>query len=666
MNVTELARRLRITPNKLREIMPQLGFDIGVRAIKIDHKMAQDIIEKLSDLKIREKYLGEKIFVNASDKVFIDKKGKGEDNGFKKILKIPQRIVVKEMAKRMEVPVTTLIMELMHNGVMASLNQDIDFETAAIIAEDMGFKIEQSEENFQKGENDRLKELLKGARKDGVCRPPVIVVMGHVDHGKTKLLDAIRETNVVEGEAGGITQHIGAYQVEKDGRLLTFIDTPGHEAFSAMRSRGAKVADMAILVVAADDGVQPQTIEAISHIRQAELPFIVAINKIDKPEANVDKIKSDLANIDLTPEDWGGNTIIAEISAKERINIPDLLDTLFLIADLHKDDIIANPNEDAMGTIIESHIDKGEGPVATVLVQNGTLRSGNYINIGNSISKIRIMKDWKNNLVVEAMPSMPVKIFGLKQAPRVGDILQAVQGKKKIREISRAGGNKNYKFGQSTSGQVEVENDDKEENDAMSVDIILKADALGSIEAIIESFEKIKRKEVDIKVVKQGLGNITEKEVEQAASQGAHLIGFNVKASRDAMQLAVSEAVEIKLFSVIYDLLDMLKEEVERLIGERTVQVLEGKLKVLEIFRTEKKSQIVGGKVIEGKIIDNAICRLIKNGEIAGEIKALEIEAGKEKVKEVAEGQECGVKIEGSIYAEKGDVIEFYKEEIKI
>jgi len=665
MNVTELARRLGITPSKLRQIIPQLGFDIGAKAIKIDQKMAQVIIDKLSDSKTREKYLDGKVETNAASAVFIGRKEKSEENAQTKSIKIPEKIMVKELAKRMGLPVTVLIAELMHNGVMASINQDIDFETAAIIAEDMGFIASRSEEYFDHNIDDSTKKILKEVRINGIARPPVIVVMGHVDHGKTKLLDAVRETNIVDSEAGGITQHIGAYQVDKDSRSLTFIDTPGHEAFSAMRSRGAQVADIAILVVAADDGVRPQTIEAISHIKQAELPFIVAINKIDKPEANVEKIKSDLANIDLTPEDWGGKTITVPISAKEKINISDLLDTLFLVADMHQDEIVANPKDKALGTIIESNIDIGQGPVATVLIQNGTLKLGDYVRIGDFLSKVRVMKNWKGEKVSEAVPSMPISILGLKNVPQVGDILHVIQDKREIRQSKRSKDKRNYQSGRALSGQTKKQVEDDHSEERKNIKIILKADVLGSIGAILESLEKIKNEDEDIniQIVKRGLGNITEKDVEQAAGQDAYLIGFGVGVSREAGNLAASANIDIRLFTVIYDLLNMLKKEADRIRGIKKVQFLIGKLKILVIFRTEKKIQIVGGEVIEGKIISNSLCRIIRGNEILGETKAIEIESGKEKVKEVDLSQQCGVKIAGNVEARQGDIIEFYHEE---
>jgi len=420
MNITELARQVKIPTQKLREILPELGFDIGMKAIKVNDKVAREIINKLADPNIRERYLKTINKKQSSGPAEISKKNGEVSNGEEKTdepkIQIGEAITVKELAQQMNMPVTKLILELMKNGVMASLNERIDYETAAIIAEDLGFKVEKivGEKIDLEKEKKEREEYFKDDPENLQPRPPVVTVMGHVDHGKTKLLDAIRQTNVVEGEAGGITQHIGAYQVTvppkegqlprshqhnakgsgknnyaSEGRIITFIDTPGHEAFSAMRSRGAQVADIIILVVAADDGVRPQTIEAISHIKAAGLPFIVAINKIDKEEANVDKIKSELAEIGLTPEDWGGKTICVEISAKQKINIDGLLDTLLLIYEMEKENIQANPNREAVGTIIESHLDKGEGPVATVLIQTGTLKKGDAVKIGNVFGKIR-------------------------------------------------------------------------------------------------------------------------------------------------------------------------------------------------------------------------------------------------------------------------------------
>lgn len=660
MNVTELARRLRITPNKLREVMPQLGFDIGIRAIKVDPKMAQAILEKLSDAKVRREYLEDNIAAQTIKKA----EEEGDEKVKTKVIQVPARIAVKELAKRMGIPVTNLMMELMKNGVMASLNQDIDFETASIIVEDMGYKPEKSEEVSGMAEEVDYKKIFSIDKKTAKSRPPVVVVMGHVDHGKTKLLDAIRQTNIVDGEAGGITQHIGAYQVEKDGRLLTFIDTPGHEAFSAMRSRGAQVADIAILLVAADDGVQPQTIEAAAHIRQAGLPFIVAINKIDKAEANIDKVKNDLAKIDLTPEDWGGKTICVEISAKKQINIPELLETLFLVVDIDKDKIVANEEAPAVGTIIESHIDKGEGPVATVLVQNGILNQGDMVKIGRVSNKVRMMKDWQGKTVKKAPSSMPVRLSGLKNVPLVGEILEVVRDKKELRQLDRGKKAKGAARVSQAAPQVESK-EDEEDNKKPAVKLILKTDMLGSAEAIVESLEKIEQSKVDVCIVKQGLGNITEADVEQAQGLGAHLVGFNVKLMPEANKLAVSKGIEVKTFNIIYDLLGFIEEEVKKITGVEKVIKKIGKLKILKVFRTGKGWQVVGGDVLSGKAMANVNLMVIRGDEVLGEMKISEIESGKQKVSEVAEGQQAGVRVEGELTVEEGDILEMFREEEK-
>jgi translation initiation factor IF-2 len=653
MNVTELARKLRITPKKLKEVMPELGFDIGARAIKVDAKMASAILEKLSDSKIRKQYLENEV-IEKPRKDIITEAVEGEQSDEVKIVNVPERIVVKELAKRMDLPVTNLVLELMKNGVMASLNQDIDFETASIIAEDLGFEVKKSEEDGSVAKNIDYDEVLKVDKKSAKARPPVVVVMGHVDHGKTKLLDAIRSTHIVDAEAGGITQHIGAYQVEKDGRLLTFIDTPGHEAFSAMRSRGAQVADIAILLVAADDGVQPQTIEAVSHIRNAGLPFIVAINKIDKPDANIDKVKSDLAQIDLNPEDWGGKTICVEVSAKKNLNIDGLLETLFLVADMEKENIVANNGRSAVGTIIESHVDKGEGPVATVLIQNGTLKRGDLVKIGPVSGKIRAMKNWKGEIVNETPPSMPVKILGLNNIPQVGEILTVVDNKKDFRKMSKIRKGHKVDFGGEAIG---IKNEDEEEVKKPQVNLFLKADVLGSIEAIIESLQKINQDKVDVKVVKQSLGNITEADIENAIGLSAHLIGFNVKITTEAKRLATTKDFKVELYEVIYDLLQFVEDKIKELAGTEKIETEIGRLKVLKIFRTGKNWQIVGGNVKTGIVKSDLIARIYRDGVVLEEAKVVAIEAGKESVAEVAEGQECGMKIEGTEDIREGDEV---------
>jgi len=492
-------------------------------------------------------------------------------------------------------------------------------------------------------------------------RPPVIVVMGHVDHGKTKLLDAIRKTNIMEGESGGITQHIGAYQVVKNGKLLTFIDTPGHEAFTTMRSRGARVADVAILVIAADDSIQPQTKESIKIINSAGLPMIVAINKIDKPEANPDKVKQDLAALNLVPEEWGGKTICVPISAKQGIGIEDLLEMILLVAETEKEEIMANPAKPAVGTIVESHIDKGEGPVATVLIQNGTLKNGDLIDVGGTFyGKIRAMKDFKNDNVVSAPPSMPVKILGLKAAPSVGDILQV------ITEIAKKQRVKKYQLNQQATDYTklaEVKKEEKTEN--KSLNLILKADVLGSLEAIINSLTKLENPEVSINIISKGLGNINENDIKRAESGKASIFGFRVKLTSAAESLAKEKKVDFKLYEIIYRLLDDIKAKVEELLSPEVIRTDLGRLKVLAVFRKESNTMVIGGSVTKGKVLPKAKIDVIRDKIKLATGSITQLQVNKVDVNEASLGQECGIKYSGKPVIVEGDFLEVYQEEVK-
>jgi translation initiation factor IF-2 len=499
MNVTELARQLNTTKEELLENLPSLGFDIGLRAIKVDNAVAVKI-KKAWSMHAKTSRLKEKM---AKQEISLVKKE--HENLQNKEIFIGDKITVNDLASKLGTNVTRLIGYLMKNGIMATLNEQVDFETASIISEDYGFKATKKEGEAESHESeDALRELKKNiAQSDkGISRAPVVVVMGHVDHGKTTLLDTIRKTNVVAGESGGITQHIGAYQVLQNGRNITCLDTPGHEAFKAMRERGGQVADVAILVVAADDGLKPQTLESINVIQKESLPFVVAINKIDKPGADIDKVKKELSEINLVPEDWGGKTITSSISAKKGEGIAELLDMVLLVADMEK--FTADPNGSACGVIIESHVDKGEGPVATVLIKSGTLRIGEEVAIGDVYGKIKALKDWQGNDVALAPPSMPVKILGLKATPNVGDILY----EQKTDRTQRKKSSKRYKFidvnteQKQISSDVETESDEKKEKTFFRV--VVKADVLGSLEALIASIKKLEKKEVSIGILKQG------------------------------------------------------------------------------------------------------------------------------------------------------------------
>jgi len=659
MNVTELARKLRINTNELLEILPEFGFDIGKKAIKVDSKIAHKILEL--GPKIKQKLEDER---KAKMEEF--RKLSQQEKGVQEITeaRIPAVITVREFSKVINQPVNNVIKELMKSGVMASLNEKIDFETAAIVADEFGIKLNQedSADTATAESGQKIKAALEQEKKtDLVSRAPVIVVMGHVDHGKTKLLDAIRRTNVVEGEAGGITQHIGAYQVVRKERLITCIDTPGHEAFTAMRSRGAKIADIAILVIAANDSIKPQTEEAIKIIKQAGLPMIVAINKIDLPDANIEKVKQDLASMNLTPEDWGGQTICVPISAKENMGIDDLLETILLVSDLEKDKIVANPNKDAIGTIIEAHINKGEGPVATVLVQNGTLKVGDNLCINNVFyGKARALKDYTNQDVEKAEPSTPVKIIGLKYAPKVGDILEVScevgRKQKKVKTFD-------LQKEETTVNQAVFKDDDQEDDQVTRVNLIIKADVLGSLEAIIESLEKIDSEEVKVKIISKGLGNITDTDVNLAESSGALLIGFNVKTSPLAEDVAREKNINIKYYDIIYKLIEDIKEKMSDLLTPEIVRTDLGKAKVLAIFKTENKAMIIGGKVLSGKIENNTKAQVIRDKEKIATGEIVQLQSGKQDVNEVAEGQEFGLKYQGDPVIQEGDRLEVYKEE---
>lgn len=595
------------------------------------------------------------------------------ETGEKKEISIPEQIVIKELAEKMNLPVTDLIAELMKNGIMSSMNERIDFDTAGIIAEDLGFEVKkiEAEENGQKED---LKILENALESDKVTeeRPPVVVVMGHVDHGKTKLLDAIRETNIVDDEAGGITQSIGAYQIEDKGKLITLIDTPGHEAFSAMRGRGARVADIAILVIAADDGVKPQTKEAHKIIQDAKLPFVVAVNKIDKSEANVEKVKKELTELNIVPEEWGGKTVFAEISAKEKSGISELLDMVLLVAEMEKKNIVANPEREAVGTIIESHIDKGAGPQATVLVQTGTLKEGDNIIVGNIYGKVKALKDWRGEIVSQAEPSKPVQILGLKGAPKVGDILHTTKNQSEIKSLIKKQKEISYQkeIDQQvvqTSSNSNGDNEDEKEDEVkvQDLNIILKTDTLGSQEAIIESLNKLKHPEVKVTITSKGLGNITEKDIIQTDSANAFLIGFNILLTTKAQEIQKDRQANVHLYTIIYELIDFVKDELERMLVPEFIQTDLGKVEILAVFKTEKEGQIVGGKVKQGKIENETKVRIIRNGEKIGSGHIMQLQSEKKNAKEVSKGSECGMKIETHTTIQEGDIIEVYREEKK-
>ena len=653
MNVSELARRLKITSTELLDKLPGMGFDIGKRAIKVDDRLAYKIMDawRVEEKKIRERQRLNELRESSETAAAIRQSGAE--------IKVPPVITVREFAALMNLPITKVLTMLMKNGVLASMNERIDFDTASIIGEELGYKVTESAEESSAaslGSEDKLKDILAAADTSKQERPPVIVVMGHVDHGKTKILDAIRKTDVVSTESGGITQHIGAYQIHKNGRLITFIDTPGHEAFTAMRSRGARVADIAILVVAADDGVQPQTKEAIKIIQDAKLPFVVAINKIDKPEADIEKAKSDLSALGLLPEDWGGTVVCQPVSAKDGTGIEDLLDTVLLVADLNKDNMMADADRLAIGTIIESKVNKGEGPVATMLVQAGTLRVGDDLAIAQDyIGRVRALKDYKGTEIKEALPGTPAKIIGLKLAPEVGSIVETVED---IKNLNRDTKSRRVSHTQDFSVKTSSEND----SDKIShINLIIKADVLGSLEAIIESLAKKETPEVKIKVIGKGLGIITEADVLKAEATGAEIIGFKVKPLQTVANLARDKKVEIKMYEVIYHLIEYIEDKIKLAQTKEIKKKIVGQLEVVRVFRKDPQATILGGKVISGEIKPTDTAVVVRGGEALTVGKISRLECFRKQVEHVAEGQECGASFDGKPVIEEHDIIEFYQ-----
>ncbi len=657
MNITELARILRISPQELRDLLPELGFAIGQKAIKVDNNTAKKIIRNWPIFRRQWEQRKAAERARKQDEAILPKE--------RRTIHIPSVITVRALAEVSQIPVNRLLTELIKNGVFASINEKIDFDTAVIIGSDLNLDVQllAEEDDLGEAEEKKLQDILDLEKPENMqVRPPVIVVMGHVDHGKTKLLDSIRLTDVVAGEAGGITQHIGAYQVKRKDRLLTFIDTPGHEAFTAMRSRGAKVADIAILVVAADDGVKPQTVEAFRIIEAAKLPFIVAINKIDKPDADVMRTKQDLSNnLHITPEDWGGKTICVPISAKDGTGIEELLDMVILTTDAELGDSLrANPEAEAAGTVVESNVDKTAGPVATLLVQNGTLHVGDQLCFEDVIyGKVKSLKNHKGDNIESAEPSVPVKILGLKISPSVGDILYVGEGKKvKMRKIKSTDVKK-----EKIMSIAQQENGD---DNLPKVNVIIKSDFLGSAEAIEESLLKINTEIVKVRIISKGLGNVTEGDIKRAEDSGAQLICFNTKMPPAVENLARNKNIPVKSFSIIYDLIKYVKEEMQKLVPEEVTRVNLGKLKVLAIFRTEKQHQIVGGQVLAGRPENNAMVNVWRGEEFITTGKITGLQSAKQEVKFVEEGEECGLKFEGHPLILEGDIMEFYREDRKI
>jgi len=579
-------------------------------------------------------------------------------------IKIPEVLTVKELAEDLKKTSAEVIKKLMSFGIMATLNQEVDFDTAAIVADEFGVKAEKevviSEEDILFDDSDDAND------PEAVPRPPVVVVMGHVDHGKTSLLDAIKQTNVIDSEAGGITQHIGAYMVKINNRNITFLDTPGHEAFTAMRARGAQVTDIAILVVAADDGVMPQTVEAINHAKAANVNIIVAINKIDKPAANSERVKQELTEYGLVPEEWGGDTICVEVSAKKRINIDSLLEMVLLVADMN--DLKANPNKQAKGTVIEARLDKDKGPIATLLVQRGTLNTGDSIITGVTFGRIRAMTDDKGRRIKKAGPSTPVEILGLPEVPEAGQIFHAVTDEKVAKHLVEKRKLKQREQQLKATARVSLEDlfNQIKEGKVKELNIIVKADVQGSVEAVKQSLEKLSNDEVRIKIIHGAVGAVTESDVTLAQVSNAIIIGFNVRPSSKVIDAAKDAGVDLRLYRIIYDAIEDIQSAMKGMLDPTYREVVLGHVEIRQIFKVSGIGTIGGGYVTDGKIVRNSDIRLVRDGIVIHEGKLASLKRFKDDVKEVAQGFECGLSIEKFNDIKEGDVIEAFSiEEVK-
>lgn len=576
----------------------------------------------------------------------------------KRIIKITESISVGELAKRMGVKATDLIRMLMKMGMMVTINHPLDVDTATIVAGEFGYEIENVAIDLEE-----IIETTPDAPESLEKRPPVVTIMGHVDHGKTSLLDAIREANVIAGEAGGITQHIGAYDVELNGRKITFLDTPGHEAFTAMRARGAKVTDIVILVVAADDGVMPQTREAINHSKAAGVPIIVAINKIDKPDAKPERVKQELTEHGLVSSDWGGDTTMVEVSAKKRMNLAELLEMVLLQADLME--LKANPNKLAKGTIVEAKLDKGRGPVATVLVQEGTLKLGDYCVVGIHSGRVRAMQSDRADKVLEAGPSTPVEVIGLSGVPDAGDIFVAMKDEKQAKEIATLRQIKQREAELAKHSKLSLEDLYKkiQSGEVKDLNVIVKGDVQGSVEAVGESLRKLSTDAVRLNVIHSAVGAVTETDVNLATASNAIIIGFNVRPEVKAQNLAEKEGVDIRLYNVIYDAVEDVKKAMEGLLSPTFKEKYLGRAEIREVFSVPKAGNVAGCYVQDGKMLRNSQVRLLRDNVVIYEGKMSSLRRFKDDVKEVATGYECGIGLENYNDIKIGDIIESFEME---
>ena len=673
VRVYELARELEITSKELIEKITDLDISVSSHMSSLENEEAalikSLIIEELDQDTgdtIEEKDKGDTINME-KEKDLVIEKGDGL------IIEIENSIVVKDLADKLGVNPAQIITKLIGMGVMVNQNQAIDSEIAIIIAEEFDVELIVNEDIVE--EQDEINVNLieeefdldpEDKEADLQSRPPVVTVMGHVDHGKTSLLDAIKETSVTTSEAGGITQHIGAYAVEINNKKISFLDTPGHEAFTSMRARGAQVTDIAILVVAADDGVMPQTVEAISHAKAANVPIIVAINKIDKDTADIDRIKQELLENDLMPEDWGGDTITVPVSAKNKEGIEDLLEMILLVAEMQE--LKANPNRNVVGTIVEAQLDKGRGPMATVLVQKGTLRTGDMIASGTSSGRIKAMFDYKGNSVKEAGPSIPVLVLGLSEVPNAGDLIYSFDDEKTARSFAER--KRVYTRELEMKSDQKVSLDDLFERiklgEIKDLNIIIKGDVRGSIEALKQSLEKLDTEEVKTNIIHGGVGGITEGDIMLASASNAIVVGFNVRPNLSAIEIARKEKVDIRTYRVIYEAIEDIESAIKGMHAPKIVEEILGRAEIRDTFRLPTGNSIAGIYVLNGKITRNAKVRLLRDDIVIFEGGVSSLKRFKDDAREVLSGYEAGLGLENYNDVKEGDLIEaFILKEVK-
>lgn len=679
IRVYELAKELEITSKELIAILKdEFGIEVKNHMSVVEEEDAALIKELLGDEKKEPETATEgkteKSIVDEYEEILEEevvnlakkKKKSKRELAQEKIdaekanevtgIEIGEFITVKEFAEKLNKPVAEVIKALIFTGIMAGINQEIDYETAEKAAKSLEVDVVKAKDDSSGISDDDQEDALDVNMEK---RPPIVTVMGHVDHGKTSLLDAIRKAKVTESEAGGITQHIGAYTVTLNGEKITFLDTPGHEAFTAMRARGAQATDIVILVVAADDGIMPQTIEAINHCKAAQVPIIVAINKIDVEGANVDRVKQELTEYGLVAEEWGGDTICVPVSAKQRIGIDDLLEMVLLTAEV--EELKADPNRKAAGTVVESELDKGRGPVATLLVQKGTLNVGDSILVGTTYGRIRAMFDDKGKKINSAGPSIPVEILGLSEVPQAGDKFNEVKDEKTARGMAEARKIKEKSLQQSTM-RVSLEDlySQVKEGKIQELPIIIKADVQGSIEALKNSLEKLSTDEIKVRVIHGGVGAITETDISLAAASNAVVIGFNVRPDNNAQILAEKDNVYVKTYRIIYHAVDDIKAAMIGMLSPDIKEVIQGRVEIRQTYKVSAVGTIAGCYVLSGKITRNSQIRLLRDGVIIHEGLLASLKRFKDDVKEVKEGFECGLSLEKYNEIKEGDILEAF------